>query len=885
MNNTSNLKVVFWNSRSIRNKYMELGSFLFSNHIDICLLSETWLNKNDKFYIPNYKCIRKDRAGQLGGGVAILIKDNLKFRQIRSICTEVIENIGIEIQLKENEFVQLYSVYFPGGQNNSNSRGLFRSDLRKIMITNSNYIFCGDLNARHRDWNCLRANVWGNVLKEIGSSFPTTISFPNSPTYIPAAARSNPSTLDLILTNIPQHISHPCVINDLSSDHLPVSFNLTSSVQPLTKKRYNFSRADWKFYKRYIRTHLNFDCVNVNCISEIDSHINIFTSTLLEGIKKCVPLCPLKSKFVQLPDHILQLIKLRNLFRRDWMRYRQISDLEFVQKYTTLIRNEIRFFRNCRWNEMLRTLDVRSKPFWNVSKILKKKTVYYHGLRIGDNTVITDVDKANAFANTFSSNHELSVNLGTRQHNQHVDEVVNRFNEKIITTPESELLSVSELKSLICSIKKRKSCGLDEIGNDMLKHLPHSVLSYLTSIFNACLMLQYFPESWKTAKVIPIPKPGMTPNSPGNFRPISLLSSLGKLFEKVLCRKIVSVVESNQILPEEQFGFRRSHSTIHQVKRICNDVKSGLNSGKSTGLILLDVEKAFDSVWHHGLVFKLLNFKFPLYLVRLVNNFLTNRKFCVHFNDTFSEIKAIKAGVPQGSVLGPILYNIFTADIPRLNSCKFAAYADDVGFYCTRVLSQDVLSELQCALDTLVDYYFKWKIKLNASKTQAIYFSRRRKSCYLPCNNLKIYGIDIPWLEKVKYLGIHLDKKLSFSFHISCTVDKIKLYTKILYPLISRNSALSMENKIVLFKVIFQAILLYGCPVWGNCAKSHLKRLQIAQNKVLKLALKLPWDFPTLMLHTISGVHTVVESIERISSRFQLNCSVSDNPLIVNLFV
>lgn len=357
------------------------------------------------------------------------------------------------------------------------------------------------------------------------------------------------------------------------------------------------------------------------------------------------------------------------------------------------------------------------------------------------------------------------------------------------------------------------------------------------------------------------------------------------MFEKVVKRKIISFVESNKILPNEQFGFRSSHSTIHQIKRICNDVKSGLSSGKSTGLVLLDVEKAFDSVWHHGLVFKLLNFQFPLYFVRLINNFLTNRKFCVCVDDAFSDFKSITAGVPQGSVLGPTLYNIFSADMPRLNSCKLAVYADDVGLYCTHVLSQDVLNELQCALDNLVDYYFKWKIKLNSNKTQAIYFSRKRKSCYLPCNKLKISGNDIPWLEKVKYLGIHLDKKLTFSFHISCTVDKIKLFTKILYPLINRNSALCTENKIVIIKVIFQAILLYGCPVWGNCAMSHLKRLQIAQNKVLKMALKLPWHFPTIMLHTISGVRTINESIEIISSRFQLNCSVSDNPLILNLFV
>lgn len=143
--NYSNLNIIFWNSRSIRNKIVELTHFIVSNHVDICCLSETWLNESDGFNIPNYKYVRKDRVGQAGGGVAIIIKNNIEFKIVQSIPTQIIENTGIELKLNDSQSIKLYSIYFPGGVNSSTLRSLFKSDLRKILNTDGNYIFCGDL--------------------------------------------------------------------------------------------------------------------------------------------------------------------------------------------------------------------------------------------------------------------------------------------------------------------------------------------------------------------------------------------------------------------------------------------------------------------------------------------------------------------------------------------------------------------------------------------------------------------------------------------------------------------------------------------------------------------------------------------------------------------
>lgn len=882
------MKIVFWNSKSIRNKIIEFINFLSNNNIDICLLTETWLSEKDKFYHPHYKCIRRDRINKTGGGVAILIKNTIGFETIPSIVTQVIENVGIEIRFRQDQSLQIYAAYFPGGQNDSTLRNKYRSDLRKMLNRNGKFLICGDLNSRHRNWNCLRANLWGNILCDLTSYFPVTISFPNTPTFIPSSARFNPSTLDLILSNMPEFISNPITLNELCSDHLPVSFNLSTSMPLFEKLYYNFNRADWQKYRSMIGNKLQNDTIenfSFGTRDDVDDHVDCFTNLLLDAVRQSVPKSKPRTNYLKLPDYILRLIKIRNQYRREWSRYRQHCDYEVMNRYTVLVRNEIFLYRNKQWNNRLSSLEKGAKPFWNTTKVLKRKTGHCHSLVSGDEVLVSDIDKANAFAETFVNNHSVSENLGSQQFTMIVNQVIECFDSSDFVTPNSEIVSISDIEFLIGNCKKRKACGLDEVNNQMLKNLPQIAIRYLTKIFNSCLSLQYFPDTWKTAKVVPIPKPGKMHNRTDGYRPISLLSSLGKILEKILSEKLLKYICENQILPDEQFGFRKSHSTIHQVKRICNDVKQGLSSGLSTALVLLDVEKAFDSVWHFGLIYKLIQFSFPMFLVKLIRNFLKDRYFCVAVGDSFSDLHEIPAGVPQGSVLGPLLYNIFCSDMPAIAPCKFAAYADDLAIYFTHEFSQDILTELQCSIDKLEDYYFRWKISINSNKTQAIFFTRKRKLCYLPTCNLTISGSSIAWSDNIKYLGICLDSKLTFKSHVDHTIEKINKYKRILFPLINRNSLLSNDNKMLIVRVIFQAIIFYGCPIWGSCAESHLKRLQIAQNKLLKMVLKLPWHFSTSRLHIISDTKTVSQGIEQITTRFISNCNISENPLISNLYL
>lgn len=213
----------------------------------------------------------------------------------------------------------------------------------------------------------------------------------------------------------------------------------------------------------------------------------------------------------------------------------------------------------------------------------------------------------------------------------------------------------------------------------MLKKLPFRAIVLITLIFNGCLKIGYFPDVFKLAKVIPIPKQGKDAKIPSSYRPNSLLSCLGKLLERVLYARVNKYADENDLIARKQFGFRPQHSTVHQLQRVVNIIKSNKRMRKSTGLLLLDIEKAFDSIWHNGLIYMLNSFGLPKYLLRILKSFVTARKFAVTVGKSTSSSRNIPAGLPQGSVLSPLLYCLYISDFVSPKCCKMSYYADDTG--------------------------------------------------------------------------------------------------------------------------------------------------------------------------------------------------------------
>ncbi|KAA5588664.1 reverse transcriptase family protein, partial [Pseudomonas aeruginosa] len=279
----------------------------------------------------------------------------------------------------------------------------------------------------------------------------------------------------------------------------------------------------------------------------------------------------------------------------------------------------------------------------------------------------------------------------------------------------------------------------------------------MTRLFNSILSTGHFPGIWKLGKVIALPKPGKDRRNPSSYRPITLLSHVGKLFERLLLRRV-----SPHILPRpEQFGFRSGHSTTLQLVRVMHHLADRSNARQYTAAVFLDIEKAFDRVWHAGLIYKLLqNTDLQHAYVRLLGSYLEGRSFLVAVEGAKSSVRPVTAGVPQGSVLAPVLYALYTNDIPTLEGnlqaweadVKLALFADDSAYFASSNFPSAAISRMQRLLDLLPQWLDRWRVAVNVGKTAAILFGPVRTTV-VP-GQLSLRDANVEFRSSVRYLGV-----------------------------------------------------------------------------------------------------------------------------------
>lgn len=884
---TQDLKVICWNVQSVIPKFYEIVDYFESNVYDVICLSETWLKNSHKLYFPSYKLYRVDRQVGEHGGVAIAVNKKIKHTLIPSLNTKAIESVAVSINTPTGPIV-FVSVYFPGSDLTSQNMSRFKQDIKTLTSIKSSYFVCGDLNAKHRLWNNLRNNSAGKIIFDELNYVPFMVHNSPTPTYYPPQADRNPSNIDIVLTN---HLHNPTQVvpnHDLMSDHCAIEFSVYCSVQKIScaAKHFRYDLANWNVFQSKVNEKVVLNNVDLTTTGKIDAEIDKFTTTILDSMNQSIPKRSHKVGYLKLNANIKSMISKNKVLRRRYNRYRNIEDLQASRILTKKIKTEILHLRNMNFNSALQTLDYASNKFWKFAKLIKNKSSNMPPLRNSFNQfVYTNVEKANEIASTILKSHMLTKNLNHRP----TEKIVNRSATIINKTELSNettapfLTSPTEIKNLIRSLKLKKAPGDDSIPNLVLKKLPFRAIVFLTKLVNACLLLGYFPNNWKLAKVIAILKPNKNPTDPSSYRPISLLSSLSKILERILLKRINAHCEHNYIIPDHQFGFRNKHSTAHQLYRVVKSVKNNFKLKKSTGMILLDIEKAFDTIWHDGLLHKLLTFKVPIPIIKIIKSFLSNRFYYVQISGANSEKISIPAGLPQGSSLSPSLYNIYTSDLEAHRDCTFAQFADDTGLLTSGKSSRKITKTLEKSYKSVSKYYLKWKIKTNDEKIQAIFFSKRRAARFLARQEIKINGCSVPWSCYVKYLGVFLDNKLTFQEHTRQVQLKALRCIRLLYPLVNKKSKLSERNKILIFKSMFRPTLLYAAPVWGGCANCHLNKLQITQNKFLKLVFNKPMHYSTKKLHLKAQIDLIRDSILAQIEKFKNNCLFSVNPLITSL--
>jgi hypothetical protein len=806
---------------------------------------------------------------------------------------DLVESIFIEISMSTFKFT-LGSIYSPGKRRKSDqdSEKKVKSDLAKLLSRPGPFVLAGDWNAKHINWNNHSNDERGKFLDRHCENNLCKVGFSEETTFFPGAGRKL-SLLDFVVSKGVVGISKPIVINDLSADHVPISFEIpTSSADfPDDLKTRNFAKANWKLFRQKLASlEVTKRSLQIRSIHDIDENVNVFVSTVKHAIEEAIPLKrphTFRYPFSRRIDHL----RKRKNAMRDLVRKfpHQTIYSYLVNDLKREIRFETQFLKEQHHQKNVSSLNVDDGSLFRAaSNAVRKRGPEIQPLNVSDDPdkeifVYSSTDKANALAQVFHASHMISE-IPT-EHSDEVQNTVNFVNGAEADFPELEKISCREVKAEVESLKIRKAPGHDNIPNCVLKNLSSSAFEFLTIIYNACLRASYFPLDWKIGKVVAISKPGKDRKLPRNYRPITLLSTIGKIFEKLILNRLLDFEAEKRILKDQQFGFRSKHSTTQQIVRIVETAALRFSENKSTAMVMLDIAKAFDSVWHEALVHKLHTYAFPMYLVKMIKSFLENRISNVTVDGKSSDEYSVPAGSPQGSPLSPFLYNISTNDMPVPKHCKLAVYADDTALVSsiTNYEFPVLVDRMASGLAEIGDYFSSWKVNINSEKTEAILFTKSTKMIKLRETHKIHFNETLEWKDQVRYLGVMLDTKLTFKSHIDSCRKKAGMVTKFLFPLMKRTSSLSQQGKITLYRSYIRPVMTYACPVFSNCADCHMKRLQIFENKCLRMALNAPYRTRITSLHGRSRIPMIKSFVKQLTDKFYQKCAYSTNKLVSRL--
>ncbi|KAL1448075.1 hypothetical protein WDU94_003663 [Cyamophila willieti] len=835
-----------------------------------------------------------------------LIKELNKICNIKEMIT-TIKTIMPKLKNAKNplEQLQIYAAYL-----NPKNKFLF-PEFDEILNTNKPTIIGGDLNSKHETWKCSARNQNGNKLLRYLSNRNCMLHAPEGVTHIPNNKKNRPSIIDLYITQNVQNFSNPVTHNELSSDHNPVTLKIYETNFEKEERLYrNYKKANWTKFKTNLEPYQLRHKEIPLTISQIEYEAEALTNKIKEQIEECIPKSKITVNSYEIDRRTKNLIKERNIARKKWQSTRHPVYRTTKNKLTRKIQYAIKKAKQEHTEREIKKLNPRDNTLWQNLKRLKRKTTKIDYLNEDNKNITEDKQIADALANNYHSIHKMNGHMSDNQTEDIVAKTIAELDScNVETAEECEELFTNEREvlTLIKKLNNKKAPGEDGIQGIALKQVPLNIITCLVDIYNSCLSHNHFPTIWKNALVIPIHKPKKDPHKSSSFRPISLLPLLSKILEKILLTRIQ---ESDMKLSQpEQFGFKKGHSTCHQLLRVANYISCNMARKQPTTMVLLDVEKAFDTVWHEGLVYKLVaansnrGIRDPIAenpntkevnegrknvkLIKIIKSYLEDRTSQVAYKNKKSFKYHVAAGVPQGSLLGPVLFGAFLQDLPTTQGVHMALYADDTAIYIGGKNAKQYIRfgrTLQTHLDKLAAYYKTWKIKINVDKTEGITFTNLHKTKTSNNQNIRFEGKPLNWKSEVKYLGCVLDTRMTWKKHVEYAASKATKGLGPLYHLINQNSKLATKHKTLLYKTIIQPVLNYACPVWRSAADYNHHRLQRIQNKYLRIIHQKPYLYSTTKQnHAKSNIKPIIDTQNNLTKRFIEKAMESEHEIIKGL--
>lgn len=828
-NSTRNkgLSIVHQNAQIATNKEDELSLLCDELKPDVLLVSETGYSETtikqfsiENYNLANYFC----REIHKGGGVAILTKQNLTFDswKLRFSEEKHFESAGIKIKTKHSK-LHIIGLYRSPSGNIDKFFQQFEALLYELTSKQLQFILMGDININVLDYDNPITKRFSDTLTSFdlkwSVSSPTRVT-PSSETAIDNVITNCSNTqVTVIKTAISDHDAQRAVFWDCLPTKEPPHVRIGRNLCPNNIWLLNRYLAEERWG---LSQHLT-----------AEEKFQNFNDTFLYYLNVS---CPLKSKRNTFSYKVNNWITPGILVSRDKLKFLSLvakgsSDLElqnFVKKYKRTYRKVIKAAKAYDVTKQLQNSKNLSKTAWKIiNKNSKTSTGRSIELRGVDGLIADPVKVSNEF-NTFFASVAEQIRVNTRRT---VPLCERSPADSLLLSPVME----QEVAQVIQQLPTKHTNDLNFMSTWLLKKCSRHIIQPLTEAINSSFKEGTFPSSLKLAKVIPIHKKD-DPHSLNNYRPISILPVFSKIFEKLFLNRLMKFLEKHNLLSKDQFGFRAGKSTTDAVVSLIDMVVEGLESGEFNVGIFLDLSKAFDCVDHQILLQRLQSYGIRGEPHQWLTSYLTDRTQTVQIGQHNSSILKLRYGVPQGSILSPLLFLIYVNDTgSSLLHGRLVQYADDTTLYFKSNSKESLELRTFENLNACIQHFHQINLMTNASKSKYINFHLRPRSH----DQGPIVMVDDTILEdtdSIKFLGIHLDRSLNWNHHVDSVCSRV---SSGIFAL--RNLGKFCPVKILLmayFGLVYPHIT-YGISLWGGCSNSSFTRIFRLQKKAVRTILKL----------------------------------------------